>query len=324
MEDSTSPPGDCFHWKALNRFSGIGDNTHPLLNRRSLYTNMVFEPSRSAIDSFLNEYMLHVLTADIFESDFGVIQFFAELDETLAMFSKKFIQEFTYGSFEWGIKPFLSDLKALYETLQHLSAKSQALSLACPIGRKRVVADHRRIGSGYNDGNYLYEHEFVGYFRCKGQRRVTMPDYNSILATLAKILDPIGFHPDLATIWDLIPLSFVVDYVIPVGDLLESLHPRGWQRNMLLFDGWMSLSGQLTVKHCSYWGGINYADPTAKTDHNLYVRRKLVNFSLLKDQTDLDWKCPNLRQLFNVTYLTDIPQTLGKSLYDDLRKFSRK
>lgn len=34
-------------------------------------------------------------------------------------------------------------------------------------------------------------------------------------------LDYIGFYPDLSTLWNMLPFSFLIDYVVPIGDALE-------------------------------------------------------------------------------------------------------
>lgn len=45
-------------------------------------------------------------------------------------------------------------------------------------------------------------------------------------------IQQLGLQPDLYNLWDLIPFSFVIDWILPVGDKLEALQKYTWLKSM--------------------------------------------------------------------------------------------
>lgn len=217
-------------------------------------------------------------------SQFSVIQAIAELDDTLAMFSKKFIQSlFSFeglAAFQYGIVPFYNDILAINSIVQ-------------------------RVNSGFADLSYEYSDTY--------QVNYTTPDVESAVGTwtvhlqgtvsppggtLPELLDVVGFHPDLATAWDLVPLSFVVNWFLPIGDWLESICNRGWV-NTAQFSGWYS------TKFVGRAGYSAFPSVTAHAPVTFYSRRYLTN-ALLQKQSAVplpSFHLPSFSQLFNTAYL---------------------
>jgi hypothetical protein len=114
------------------------------------------------------------------------------------------------------------------------------------------------------------------------------------------LLDTLGVHPDLKTAWDIVPLSFVVDYFIPVGDILESLHPRGWAPSCYQFTGYQSLS--LTTIDTYYVSNSSYT-----LGLNPYIRKRYQRSYLntsVGAHSPVKWSAPSLKEIFNTAYLT--------------------
>lgn len=157
-------------------------------------------------------------------SEFGLIQAFAELDDTLALFTRKFWSELSYGSFTWGVLPFVSDVKALLETVKNLSIPLDAAQYEDAYTTSRNI----KVSP---DGVHVFEGSLRVEYRLTGKLDLSFQDQASIW------LDRLGFHPDIGTVWDLIPLSFAVDWLIPVGDFLDNLQRGGWVKTAN-FSGW--------------------------------------------------------------------------------------
>ena len=115
-------------------------------------------------------------------------------------------------------------------------------------------------------------------------------------------LDWLGFHPDLATAWDLIPFSFVIDYLLPIGDYLESFRSGGWVKTAY-FSGWLTLRFKLDL----IWHGFVPGYMEFTTDVGRYERfvRSYSPMALVVPTTPgaLDLQVPSFRQLFNMLYL---------------------
>lgn len=224
-------------------------------------------------------------------SRFSLIQFFAELDETLLLFTKKFLKNISYGSFTWGVMPFISDIQAVLETIENLSVDLNDFPFEAT---SSIEVNLDRLSDDAPDCRLTGSHHIVG--------RASVPTG----AELRILLDRLAFHPDLATAWDLIPLSFVIDYFLPIGDQLQSLVNRGWI-NQVDFTGWRSL--KLFGK-----GGISapprqnisvfYLPP--EDNIQIYFRDR-IDSSVPVDiypPNDSEWlQLPSFTQLFNTLYI---------------------
>lgn len=161
----------------------------------------------------------------------GIIQILAEMDETLDLLLG---QSLSYGAFRWGVKPLLSDLKAAGNTLKKLSQDLSDFYYAdeyiVPV-RSNVV---------HPTSNWFIGGEGLAYIRQSGRADMSFQHPGAIL------LDRLGFHPDIATAWDLVPYSFVLDYIYPISDYLESFRLGGWVKAIFLV-GWLTIKWDLKL-----------------------------------------------------------------------------
>lgn len=231
------------------------------------------------------------------DNSFELIPFLVDWDDTLAMFSKKFLKELSYGSVTWGVLPFMSDLRSLASSLDAINGKI-ASSYEKLIGKRitRRFNWTHSIPSSWNPGALRYDIEgktvISGYMTGDN----VYPD--SVSKAMAVFLDEIGLHLDLKTAWDVIPLSFVIDYFLPVGDLLESCHPRGWFNPQFSFTGGLSVSADIKA----VWQGGGFTGSPAK--YSLYIRDYLPN-ALFGSRPPVhpEFTAPSFRELFNTAYL---------------------
>jgi hypothetical protein len=239
------------------------------------------------------------------DNDFELITFLADLDSTIALFVSNLVKDltnfkalkkrFSFGAVQWGVLPFISDLKSLYGTLDALingkiEKELSALNNGKVISRRMDVFSESSVGS-----------RFIGKAVIRG--RVTLdggfPSWEDFLLIM---LDELGFHPDLRTAWDIIPLSFVVDYVLPVGDFLESIHPRGWYKpTFTVVDGGVSFKGEL---ECRIQGAEAPLDGSHK--YRTFVRQARDVSVPTRQSTTPDWKTElTFKESINLAYLNN-------------------
>jgi len=227
-------------------------------------------------------------------NNFEIIPFLMDWDSTMAMFSKKFIRELSYGAVTWGVMPFMSDLRSLAASLEDIH--NGLLKSYEKILGKRIT---RRF-------TWNMETE-IPYHKLSANGHTTVfgvVEGNNFLPQSPKelvevLLDEIGLHLDLKTAWDVIPLSFVVDYFLPIGDMLEKLSPRGW------FNPSFTLTGGYSVKYTLvdqfYSPNPNEFGDSSTWTHYVRAPGSLTLGS--RPPVEPKFQSPSFRELFNSLYL---------------------
>jgi hypothetical protein len=246
-----------------------------------------------------------MVTSPADNNEFELLPFLFDLDSTLSMFSLKFLRELSYGSFTWGIMPFISDLKALLNSLRDIFTSSRARFSSCtPISRKRDLFHSQSLDASWPAGKYFPAVlSIVSVVRAKGYTVYTVPDLSRPLNKALFLLDELGVHPDVKTAWDIIPLSFVVDYFIPIGDLLESIHSRGWGSTSTAFTGTFSLKADVTYTLSNVENGVQRYLPITGVSR-VYRRSPVESWSA--PAPAVEWQSPSLKEIFNTAYLTSV------------------
>jgi hypothetical protein len=170
-------------------------------------------------------------------SEFSAIQFFAELDDTIAIFTRKFWKQLSYGSANWGLVPFVNDVIAFLEVLKSFTIDTSNFDYK----NRYFMHDRPFVVENAND---RFEGTFQGMFHLSGQGNIHVSNDAAIW------LDRLGVHPDISTFWDLVPLSFVIDWLLPVGAFLDSIVGPGWVRNVH-FKGNYSVKWSVEGTHIS-------------------------------------------------------------------------
>lgn len=276
--------------------------------------------------SYLGDYVINNLSEFLqppkmeFQKNnrFEVLNFLAEIDDTIAMFSSRFLKSLTrrrivgnkvkttgisggaYGALTWGVVPFISDLVSVRDSLSDIFGGGLQRSLEKSEQSSVVVPVNKEIYE-YIAGDPWYIRGSVhGTLRLTGS--FYLPDNLSGWDYYNIFLDELGFNPDLKTAWDLIPMSFVADYFLPIGDLLEQIHPRGWFKPVMEYSG--RLSAKLNT--VSYYSSVY--DPTVRvaTAKGRYYFRGSMSQSIAPQPgkpLKFNWKAPNMRELFNTAYV---------------------
>lgn len=224
-------------------------------------------------------------------SKFGLLQNIAELDDTIANFTIKYwksvkIHE-SYAAVKWGTLPMVSDLRNMLKQVQKIG------SVISTSGSYESV---RNVGGGYT---YQAEGETfrIDYTTTVRQSGVaSLPESQLTQGWL----DYFGLHPDLKTAWDLVPLSFVVDWFVPVSKFLDAFKEQGWVTSAL-FDGCISTKTTFSISHVSSASG--FFPQGMRTNGKIYKREKVqASLSVLPD----DFEAVNNR----LANLYDKPPTL--------------
>lgn len=160
---------------------------------------------------------------------------------------------------EWqfGMSPVINDLFTLAENLRRVMEVSNdrqsmggrprrfSLNRALPINGTPFI---EFVGGSSNcdlHGTFSY-----AKLRATGSIIVTYPEVSTALMDLYELLDCFGIHPDLGTVWDASAFSWLIDWVVPVGDAIESLHRRGWTNPNVYVTG--SLSAKVSANFKAY------------------------------------------------------------------------
>lgn len=292
----------CWHSQALNSYTG-------LVTTNPGGVQYDYKDYKRAGTSFAQVEFMEVLSkvptmSYDFSSnnDFELITLLADLDGTLGMFTLDFWKKLSkagfsdkYNTFSYGVLPFIADLKALQASLGDLFGGGIQAGIE---KLHRLKTSRQKFTLDYDNGFERVHLDGTLVFKGQWSQNGGPPDSKDFLPIL---IDELGIHPDLGTVWDVIPLSFVVDYFIPVGGFIDSIHPRGWFKPTFTFSGYVSCSW----KSSSHWGTNFIATPDTPLELKQFVRNHLWNGNVPSSRPKLpDWKAPSAKELFNTAMLS--------------------
>lgn len=109
-------------------------------------------------------------------------------------------------AYRYAIMTTLSDVRAIMTSLDDALARAAAL----------YTGEWQRA--------YATEHETVGSVSITRTLKILLAsDIDNAIQQLWLMLHPLGLQINFATIWDIIPLSFVIDWFVSIGDYLETI-----------------------------------------------------------------------------------------------------
>lgn len=126
-------------------------------------------------------------------------------------------------TWRYGISPLVSDCWSAWNVLTGDPVVKSVRRVKTAMSKTVVVEDLNTSGYYHDTG--------TAFMRIRGEVdfRVTNP--------VLKTLDQLGLTNPLSVAWELVPLSFVVDWFLPVGDYVQSLVPP---QGVEFVDGWWS------------------------------------------------------------------------------------
>lgn len=315
MQDVSRPKPNRLGWNQLQVSKSSVRSVHvPSLGQhvfRSATTNLDFLSSYS---SFKIPQLLSY--ADVqFDftknNSFEILPFVYELDETIAMFCLDFFKNFSYGAYNWGLNPLIADLKGLFATLTDLFGgidlekelnnftkfpQSWNIHPPYPISLPNYGV------SGVSVGLLAGDFEVITW----GGISCEIPQIDPLLLSAQIFLEEIGFHPDLLTIWSLTPLSFVLDYFLPIADLIERIHPRSWFNPKFCIGGPFVIKGRnLVVQRRETFYSKVYQYPHFTDCFYQYRSKENEKAVAVGKIPPVTWNAPSLLQVFNTSYIAN-------------------
>lgn len=296
----------CYHWKYLGTYTGPWRS--PVNNPSSIQyvSNWVY--STDGYPNAVVGYVENQIFSSVYlpldfqrNNEFELLNFVGELDDFIAVFTRKFWQQISYGSANWGLLPLISDIRSLMSTIEDF--RSQSFTDVAKYNNRpyRLTRSYSFSGTTTPGNPQILCNWFADFtVRMNGYTVCDMPNFSGALTALQILLDELGVHPDLKTVWDLIPLSFVIDYFLPIGSILESLHPRGWFDPVFTFRGASSIKGIITHDAPLSSGYNRLCSPLQVKVYKRLARTLSVR---TRKPALVDWKAPTLRELFNAWYV---------------------
>jgi hypothetical protein len=178
------------------------------------------------------------------ESGFEVTQFLYEFKEIFNLvkwwkFGKSVFRNLSNDSlnYSFGVLPFISDCKNLYEGLRTLDERLSSLKKGVGQLKVRHYSEVKSVSSGtstdlvglpYDKIYHKSKRTYPGGCRYGATMHYTyqLPDLDRERAKLKALLDTIGAHLDLYSLWNVIPFSFVVDWFLDVGGFLKQFRKQ--------------------------------------------------------------------------------------------------
>jgi len=227
-------------------------------------------------------------------SELNVITLLAEMDDVIATLTWKFWRQLSYGAITWGIVPLISEIKSGLKALQNIAKSIDGTQYEATTYDVSDYVGHVGGQWYYMQWNVKKSIKYHAYGKAY---------YDDLL--FSSILDKIGFHPDPATLWELVPFSFVVDYIFPIGKFLEGLRRGGWVK-AVYFDGWVSA----TVNSTGYmsapsWAGFTYEPEKVPFEYNTYFRYPHSSVLVAPEATLPQFELPTFEEVFNMAYLAN-------------------
>lgn len=222
----------------------------------------------------------------------------AELDDTIAMFGKNLARSASYGGYKWGWAPLIGDIMACNDAANNV--KNSYLD-----GSRRTSRYKTKFTISKNSNDVpvlggIFFHQWEVEVKYSGEITIE----NDILS----FYDYMGFHPSPKLIWDLVPLSFAIDYVLPIGDMLQQLTPsKGWVKSAN-FTGWRTITAsvrEVCKQPPSAYHGCTW---TADMGTCTFVYRDFLSGVALEDKKIprqlAAIKLPSIEQAFDLAYLS--------------------
>lgn len=163
-------------------------------------------------------------------------------------------------TWEFGIRPILNDLNEIWTGIANYEKRIAEFIERSKGEQKRYYSEkvpqavHEDTVSSSNDRT------FKSIYKCSIKRVATMSytykiteDLNSLVGRLRAIQAILGLKASASVIWEAIPFSFLVDYVLNVGEFLRSIEDDLIEPDVEIID--YSISYKLTFDRklmCTY------------------------------------------------------------------------
>lgn len=122
--------------------------------------------------------------------------------------------------FQFGWKPIVSDIQALLDWLKDIRQKNSGKFLYFSVAGRGTERIEKVRLTGYNGYNPFSEYD--AYVTGTFERDYTIRAVYRVDDPLDVLLGSLGMNNLYSGAWNLLTLSFVIDWIIPVGDWIEN------------------------------------------------------------------------------------------------------
>lgn len=182
-------------------------------------------------------------------------------------------------SYRFGDRLAIQDTEELLSSLQRKFSKRQSMA----IGRSSLSVSETDLS--------FYREDFDVTQEIVSTLIVANDSYNGIMTAIKKLMTWDAW-PTLENTWDMIPLSFVVDWILPVSDILSDIDTWVEKAYLKPLSGYISRKTIFRPKGKHLWAG----DPYFKC----YVRK---SYNILNDI--LPFTLHDITPAFSLTHLGD-------------------
>lgn len=238
----------------------------------------------------------------------------AEFDDTLLMMTKNIKKSASYGGYQWGWAPLISDIMATNDAASNVSKSllSNGIRTNPYVTKDTFTVKSAKVPLNIGiSAPVHFQHIWDVVIKYSG----SISYDNDICA----FYDYMGFHPSPKLFWDLVPLSFAVDYVLPIGDMLKQVTPsKGWVKSAN-FTGWRTITAKVR-EVSSLIPGLDYGKYNSVTYGGRleFVNRNFLQGIALEQKTIRKTiealKMPTWQQAFDLSYLSEAFYNKGRSI----------
>lgn len=224
----------------------------------------------------------------------NIITFLAEIDDTIAMLTTKFWRQLSYGAVTWGIVPLIDEIKSGLKAIDNIA--------------QSIDGTHYEAETSDFTDIELWAPRGRPYQYYKGKRTTVFHAYGKAYykgLEFSAFLDRLGFHPDPATLWELVPFSFVVDYIFPIGKFLEGLRRGGWVK-AVYFNGTVSAKVHSDgYMYAPPWMGPIYTPKEVPYEYTSYFRYPQSSVLVAPEAELPTFELPTFEEAYNMAYLAN-------------------
>lgn len=200
---------------------------------------------------------------------FSSINFFAELTDVSTLI--KSLDRFRYVDYQFGISPVIDDIKnisnGLTTSISSINARLAAYKKPTPISESFNSTYLVQLPKGFtNESSGIVSGFITIKSRFKGLFDVELPLLSRYNQDYMLWLDNIGFHPDLSTVYEATPFSWLIDWFLPIGPYLESFN-KSWLNPTINFTGSISSTYTFSGSLVSDDFGSVFTDPKHHLPH---------------------------------------------------------
>lgn len=253
-------------------------------------TSDVF-PSVSVDHEFMKRAIAEITPS--MESGFSGTNFVLELTDFSSMFkvwnrNASVFRNASSGTlnYNFGIKPFISDIKALKKGLETFSKRLTEFLRGANKPQRRHYTEREVIDSSDSQIlNWFYTGTISDLTVTKCTRTktatidyiYTVPEMSEAQRNVRAMLDTLGAHLSLAVLWEAIPYSFVIDWFFNVGDFLKQFQKDWFPATIKVKRAGMSIKDEVTsIKTRKGINGCSLTPTTSTLTGKRYERYPIV------------------------------------------------